>query len=149
MLYYLLFPLKDIFIGFNLFNYISFRAAGAAITALFISFLIGPRIIRTLSFYQIGETIRDSGPKSHLKKEGTPTMGGIIVLLAIILPTILWSRLDNQYIILILTSTLWMGIIGFIDDYLKVVKKYPKGLIARYKMMGQISLGLIRLPSKN
>ena len=91
--------MKDIFFGFNLFNYISFRAAGAAITALIICFLIGPKIIRTLSFHQIGETIRDSGPKSHLKKEGTPTMGGIIVLLAIILPTVLWAKLDNIYII--------------------------------------------------
>tara|TARA_Y100000590_G_C15725101_1_gene1014935 strand:+ start:1829 stop:2929 length:1101 start_codon:yes stop_codon:yes gene_type:complete len=143
MLYHLLSPLTDIFFGFNLLNYISFRAVGAAITALIISFLVGPKIIRTLSFYQIGETIRDFGPKSHLKKEGTPTMGGIIVLLAIILPTILWSKLDNLYVILILLSTIWMGFIGFIDDYLKVVIKYPKGLIARYKMVGQISLGIL------
>ena len=99
MLYYLLFPLKDTFFGFNVFSYISFRGAGAAITALLISFLIGPKIIRTLSFYQIGETIRKTGPKSHLNKEGTPTMGGIIVLLAIILPTILWAKMDNKYIL--------------------------------------------------
>ena len=142
MLHYLLYPLKDVFFGFNVFNYITFRGAGAAITALLISFFIGPRIIRTLKFYQIGETIRKNGPESHLKKEGTPTMGGIIVLLAIILPTILWSKLDNEYIIIILISTIWMGFIGFLDDYLKIIKKYSKGLIARYKMFGQIILGL-------
>ncbi len=142
MLHYFLYPLKDIFFGFNVFNYITFRGAGAAITALLISFFIGPRIIRTLKFYQIGETIRKNGPESHLKKEGTPTMGGIIVLLAIILPTILWSKLDNEYIIIIIISTIWMGLIGFLDDYLKIIKKYSKGLIARYKMFGQIILGL-------
>ena len=143
MLYYLLYPLKDTFFGFNVFSYISFRGAGAAITALLISFLIGPKIIRTLLFYQIGETIRKTGPESHLKKEGTPTMGGIIVLLAIILPTILWAKIDNQHIILILVATMWMGTIGFLDDYLKIIKKYSRGLIARYKMAGQITLGLI------
>ena len=143
MLYHLLYPLKDTFFGFNVFSYISFRGAGAAITALLISFLIGPKIIRTLTFYQIGETIRKSGPESHLKKEGTPTMGGIIVLLAIILPTILWARVDNIYILLILMSTMWMGAIGFLDDYLKIIKKYSRGLIARYKLAGQISLSLI------
>ncbi len=142
MLYYLFYPLKDIFFGFNVFNYITFRGAGAAITALLISFFIGPKIIRTLTFHQIGETIRKNGPESHLKKEGTPTMGGIIVLLAIILPTILWSKLNNEYIILILISTTWMGMIGFLDDYLKIIKKYSKGLIARYKLFGQIGLGL-------
>ena len=136
MLYYLLYPLKETFFGFNVFSYISFRGAGAAITALLISFLIGPKIIRTLSFYQVGETIRTTGPKSHLHKEGTPTMGGIIVLLAIILPTILWAKIDNKHILLILMATIWMGGIGFLDDYLKVIKKYSRGLIARYKLIG-------------
>ena len=143
MLYYLLYPLKETFFGFNVFSYISFRGAGAAITALLISFLIGPKIIRTLSFYQVGETIRTTGPKSHLHKEGTPTMGGIIVLLAIILPTILWAKIDNKHILLILMATIWMGGIGFLDDYLKVIKKCSRGLIARYKLIGQITLGLI------
>tara|TARA_Y100001970_G_C14206181_1_gene844143 strand:+ start:286 stop:1389 length:1104 start_codon:yes stop_codon:yes gene_type:complete len=142
MLFYFLYPLKNTFFAFNVFNYISFRATGAAITALLISFFLGPKIIRTLEFYQIGETIRKHGPKSHLKKEGTPTMGGIIVLLAIILPTILWAKLDNKYILLILASTIWMGLIGFMDDYLKVVKKYPSGLIAKYKLIGQILLSI-------
>ena len=143
MLYYLLYPLREIFFGFNVFGYISFRAVGAALTALIISFLFGPKIIRILQSRQIGETIRLDGPKSHLKKEGTPTMGGIIVLLAVILPTFLWAKLSDKHIQLILLATMWMGAIGFLDDYLKVIKKYPRGLIARYKMIGQISLGLI------
>ena len=143
MFYHLLYPLREIFFGFNVFGYISFRAVGAALTALIISFLFGPRIIRILQSRQIGETIRQDGPKSHLKKEGTPTMGGIIVLLAIILPTILWARLDNKFILLMLFSTLWMGLIGFVDDYMKIKLKKSKGLIARYKLLGQISLGFI------
>ncbi len=143
MLYDLFYPLTDLFSPFNIFQYITFRAAGAAITALIISFLIGPKIIRTLSSRQIGETIKDIGPKSHHIKKGTPTMGGIIILLSIILPTILWTRLDNIYIIIVLLATIWMGAIGFADDYLKVIKKMPKGLIARYKMAGLLILGII------
>ena len=135
MLYYLLHDY------FNVIKYISFRAAGAAITALFICFLIGPKIIRTLIVSHFGETIRKTGPESHLKKEGTPTMGGIIILMAIILPTFLWAKLSNPFIQIILVSVIWMGLIGFIDDYLKVLKKIKKGLIARYKMIGQIILG--------
>tara|TARA_Y100001970_G_scaffold294159_1_gene447689 strand:+ start:15056 stop:16186 length:1131 start_codon:yes stop_codon:yes gene_type:complete len=136
MLYYLLHDY------FNVIKYISFRAAGAAITALFICFLIGPKIIRTLIVSHFGETIRKNGPESHLKKEGTPTMGGIIILMAIILPTFLWAKLSNPFIQIILVSVIWMGLIGFIDDYLKIKKKYTKGLIARYKITGQIILGL-------
>ena len=143
MFYYLFYPLREIFFGFNVFGYISFRAVGAALTALIISFLFGPKIIRILKSRQIGETIRLDGPESHLKKEGTPTMGGIIVLLAVILPTFLWAKLTDKHIQLILLATIWMGAIGFLDDYLKVIKKYSRGLIARYKMVGQISLGLV------
>ena len=95
MFYHLLYPLRDFFFGFNVFGYISFRAVGAALTALIISFLFGPKIIRTLQSRQIGETIRLDGPESHLKKEGTPTMGGIIVLLAVILPTFLWAKVGE------------------------------------------------------
>ena len=125
----------------NIVQYISFRAAGAAITALLISFLIGPKIIRTLNNHHFGEKIRKNGPDSHLRKEGTPSMGGIIILLSIILPTILWAKLDNHFIITVLISISWMGLIGFIDDYLKIKKKISKGLIARYKLIGQIILG--------
>ena len=127
----------------NIVQYISFRATGAAITALIISFLIGPIIIRTLNYHHFGEKIRKNGPDSHLQKEGTPSMGGIIILLSIILPTILWADLSNNFIVTILISITIMGIIGFIDDYLKIKKSYAKGLIARYKLIGQIFLGIL------
>ena len=126
----------------NLFGYLSFRAVAAFTTALLISFFIGPKIIRTLKNHHIGEMIRKNGPDSHQKKEGTPTMGGIIILLSVILPTILWSDIFNDYIQIILISTIVMGLVGLLDDYLKVVKKYPKGLIAKYKLFAQISLGV-------
>ena len=128
--------------NYNIVQYISFRAAGAAITALIICFLIGPKIIRTLVNHNYSEQIRTNGPDSHLIKEGTPSMGGIIILLSIILPTILWAKIDNIFIITVLVSTIWMGTIGFIDDYLKIKKKFSKGLIARYKLIGQILLGI-------
>ncbi|OUT37690.1 MAG: phospho-N-acetylmuramoyl-pentapeptide-transferase [bacterium TMED6] len=126
----------------NILQYVTFRAAGAAITALLISFLLGPKIIRTLQIHQIGEMIRKNGPHTHYLKEGTPTMGGIIIILSIILPTILWSRLDNMYTWVIISSTLFMGFIGFVDDYLKIVKKISKGLIARYKLIAQVLTGI-------
>ena len=142
MLYELLFPLSKYVTGFNLFQYISFRSAGAAVTALLFSFMVGPRIIHQLRLHQIGQEIRKDGPQTHLKKAGTPTMGGIIVLIGILLPTILWARF-NLGVVLVLLATIWMGMVGFLDDYLKVVKKYPKGLIGRYKIIGQVSLGLL------
>jgi len=126
----------------NILQYVTFRAAGAAITALLISFLLGPKIIRTLQIHQIGEMIRKNGPHTHYLKEGTPTMGGIIIILSIILPSILWSKLDNYYSWIIIIATLFMGFIGFVDDYLKIVKKYSKGLIARYKLIAQIITGI-------
>ncbi len=135
MIYYL-------FNDFNITQYISFRAAGAAITALLLSFLIGPRIIRTLVTHSYRESIRKNGPDSHQNKEGTPSMGGIIIILSIVLPTILWAKINNPFIITVLVSTVWMGIIGFIDDYLKIKKNYSKGLVARYKLFGQIILGI-------
>ncbi|MFQ5753751.1 MAG: phospho-N-acetylmuramoyl-pentapeptide-transferase [bacterium] len=143
MLYYLFEPLRNYISGFNLFRYITFRSAWAAITALLISFIVGPYIIKKLKQNQIGEEIRADGPQSHLKKAGTPTMGGLIILAAVVIPTLLWARIDNIYILLILFSTVWMGIVGFIDDYLKTVKKLPKGLVGRYKLLGQLSLGII------
>ena len=142
MLYYLLYPLRDFFFAFNIFQYISFRAVGAAITALFISFILGPQIIKILIKLQVGETIKESGPVSHRNKKGTPTMGGVLIIFAIVLPTLIWAKIDDLHIQILLLATIWMGIIGFIDDFLKIIKKYPKGLIARYKMFGQISLGV-------
>jgi len=128
---------------FNLFEYITFRSALAAITSLIISFAIGPYIIRTLKKNQIGEEIRNNGPKSHLIKRGTPTMGGVIIIFSALLPTLMFSDLNNVMIKIVIVSTLWMGIIGFIDDYMKVIRKLKKGMIARYKMFGQISLGIL------
>ncbi|PIS28218.1 MAG: phospho-N-acetylmuramoyl-pentapeptide-transferase [Candidatus Marinimicrobia bacterium CG08_land_8_20_14_0_20_45_22] len=143
MFYHFLYPLKRIFSGFNLFQYITFRAAMAAITALLIAFIAGPFILLMLKKFQCGELIREDGPKTHLAKKGTPTMGGIIILISVIIPVLLWANLKNTYVDLILLATIWMGAIGFLDDYLKVVRKMKKGLIARYKLLGQISLGLI------
>ena len=143
MLYYFLTPLKETFSALNLFEYITFRAAFAAITALLISFIIGPWVIHILQKNQIGEEIRLTGPESHMKKRGTPTMGGVIILLSVLLPTLLFAKLNNPMIQIIIVATIWMGIFGFIDDYLKVIKKLEKGLIARYKMAGQIILGAI------
>ncbi len=143
MFYHILFPLRDFFFGFNVFKYISFRAVGAAITALMIIFILGPKLIQVLTRYQIGEVIRTTGPPSHHAKQGTPTMGGIIVLAAILIPTLLWAKLDDRYTWIMILATGWMGAIGYLDDWLKVIKKYPKGLIARYKMIGQICLGTL------
>ena len=143
MLYNLLLPLKDSFSIINLFEYITFRAGIAAITALFISFIIGPWVIHILHKNQIGEEIRSTGPESHKKKEGTPTMGGVIILMAVLLPTLLFSKINSVLIQIIIFATIWMGVIGFLDDYLKVIKKMKRGLIARYKLAGQISLGCI------
>lgn len=143
MLYHLLYPLREMFIGFNLLGYITFRAAAAAITALCISFFIGPFIIKKIKHWNIGEEIREDGPQSHLSKSGTPTMGGIIVICSLVIPVILFGRWDNHYMQLVTLATLWMGAVGFLDDYLKVIRKYPKGLIGRYKLLGQIVLGVI------
>ena len=143
MLYQILYPLREVFSPLNIFQYITFRSASAAILALLISFIFGPLILRKLNQLQIKEEIRDHGPDSHKKKKGTPTMGGLIILTAIIIPTLLLADLTNPYIEILLMSTIWMGLIGFIDDYLKSVKKLKKGLIARYKLTGQILLGLI------
>ncbi len=143
MLYHLLYPLRDFFSPLNVFQYITFRSASAAILALIISFILGPAIIRMLQRNQIGEEIREYGPESHYKKKGTPTMGGIIILSAIILPTLLLADIKNPFVQILLISTIWMGCIGFIDDYLKSIKKIKKGLVARYKLAGQVSIGLI------
>lgn len=143
MFYHIFYPLRDVISGLNLFRYITFRAAGAAVAALLISFLIGPHIVKLLRRKQIGEEIRDDGPATHKAKFGTPTMGGLIVLGAVIIPTLLFARLDNAYVHLALGAFVWMGLIGFMDDYLKAVKRKKKGLVAKYKWAGQISLGII------
>ncbi|MEJ2543021.1 MAG: phospho-N-acetylmuramoyl-pentapeptide-transferase [Calditrichaceae bacterium] len=137
-----LFQLRDIFFGFNVFKYITVRAALAAITALVFALWVGPKVIALLRKYQIGEEIRIEGPESHQSKQGTPTMGGLIILIGVVIATLLWADLSNIYLLLIFVATLIMGLIGFIDDYMKSILKFKKGLIARYKLIGQISLGL-------
>ncbi len=143
MLQWLLYPLRDSAQLFNLFGYITFRAAGATLTAMLISFLFGGKIIASLRRRQIGQEVREDGPKSHLSKQGTPTMGGLIILVSILIPVLLWGGLDSTALLVVLVSTVWMGLIGLLDDYLKVVKHSSKGLIGRYKLAGQILLGLI------
>ena len=129
--------------GAGLFRYISFRAGMAIMLSLIISLLLGSRIIRSLKRLQIGETVRDLGLEGQKQKEGTPTMGGLIILLAILVPCLLLARLDNVYIIVMLLTTVWMGVIGFIDDYIKIFKKNKQGLKAKFKLFGQVVLGLI------
>lgn len=129
--------------GFAVFQYLSFRSALAAISSLLLSFYLGPRIISYLRKKQIGETIKEEGPKGHASKAGTPTMGGIIIILSVIIPVLVWADIKSYYIILVCLGTIFLSIVGFVDDYLKVVSKYPKGLIARYKLLGQILVGLI------
>jgi len=143
MFYHLLAPLGKHFIIFNLFNYISFRAAGATVTALLLAFVVGPPVIARLRARKIGQIIRAEGPASHQGKRGTPTMGGLIILLATIVPTLLWAPLTNRFVVVAMISTLWMGCIGFVDDYLKIVQGKSRGLVAKYKLVGQCSFGLL------
>lgn len=145
MLYYLFEFLEKQFHppGFGVFKYITFRSALAAITALLISFVLGPIVIRKLHKHQIGEQAKVEGPASHLSKAGTPTMGGLIILGSVVIPLLLWGDLTNSYVQLILLITVWLGLLGFTDDYMKVVRKKRKGLIARYKLIGQFGIGLI------
>ncbi|MDX5420762.1 MAG: phospho-N-acetylmuramoyl-pentapeptide-transferase [Hymenobacteraceae bacterium] len=145
MLYYLFTYLdrEFDFIGAGVFQYISFRAGMATIVSLLIAMIFGGRLIKVLQRKQVGESIRDLGLEGQLEKKGTPTMGGLIILLAILVPTLLFARLDNIYIILMLVSTVWLGLIGFLDDYIKVFKKNKEGLAGRFKILGQVGLGLI------
>lgn len=144
MLYYLFNYLDQIDLpGAGMFKYVSFRSGLALILSLFISTTIGRRIIDKLQILQIGETVRNLGLEGQMSKKGTPTMGGIIIIIAILIPVLLCTRLDNIYIILMLITTIWLGAIGFTDDYIKVFKKDKEGLHGRFKIVGQIGLGLI------
>ena len=131
------------FPGAGMFQYITFRSACAVILSLLIATVVGKRIIRILQKQQVGEEIRDLGLEGQMQKKGTPTMGGIIILLAILIPVILFARLDNVYIQLMLVATVWLGLIGFLDDYIKVFRKHKEGLKGRFKVIGQVGLGLI------
>ncbi|MBN2616556.1 MAG: phospho-N-acetylmuramoyl-pentapeptide-transferase [Bacteroidales bacterium] len=145
MLYHLFKYLHDAYSlpGSGLFQYLSFRAALALITSLLIGMVFGGRWIRYLNRKQVGETVRDLGLEGQMEKQGTPTMGGLIILSSILIPSLLFARLDNVYILLMLFTTVWLGGIGFIDDYIKVFKKDKAGLRGKYKIVGQIILGLV------
>ncbi len=144
MLYYLFEYLESHynFPGASLFQYISFRSAMAFIISLLFSTIYGKRIINYLRFKQVGESIRDLGLVGQAEKAGTPTMGGIIIILATLIPVVLFAQIDNVYIVILLVTTLWMGLIGFVDDYIKIFKKNKQGLKGRFKILGQVSLGI-------
>lgn len=145
MLYYLFDLLHRVydFPGAGVFRYISFRAAMALIVSLLISLVFGGKLISFLRRKQVGETVRDLGLEGQIQKQGTPTMGGLIILAAIIIPTLLFGKLNNIYIILMLISTIWLGLIGFLDDYIKVFKKNKEGLQGKFKIIGQVGIGLL------
>jgi phospho-N-acetylmuramoyl-pentapeptide-transferase len=144
MLYYLFKYLHTLNLpGAGVFTYISFRSAMAIIGSLIISLLIGKRVIQYLQKKQIGEVVRDLGLEGQYKKQGTPSMGGIIILASIIIPTLLFAKLDNIYVLLMLLSTVWLGLIGYLDDYIKIFKKNKEGLAGKFKIIGQVGLGLI------
>ena len=144
MLYYLFELLEKLyqFPGASVFQYISFRAAAAVIISMGFSMVFGARIIAYLKRQQIGESIRDLGLEGQKEKEGTPTMGGLIIILSTLIPVLLLARLNNIYIILLLLTMLWMGFIGWVDDYIKIFKKNKEGLQGRFKIIGQVLLGI-------
>lgn len=144
MLYYLFDFLDKLDVpGAGVFHYITFRSAMAIIFSLLLTTIYGKRVIGLLQKQQIGETVRDLGLEGQMKKQGTPTMGGIIILIGILVPTLLFAKLDNIYIVLMLITTVWLGAIGFADDYIKVVRKNKEGLAGKFKVVGQVGLGLI------
>jgi phospho-N-acetylmuramoyl-pentapeptide-transferase len=143
MLYHLLFPLHHLITPFNLFQYITFRAGGAILTSLVISFVMGPPLLRRLKELKIGQTVRTDGPATHLVKSGTPTMGGLLILTSLLVSTLLWARLDNRFILFTIAGTICLGLLGFWDDYLKLVKKNPKGLAAHRKFIAQSAFALV------
>ena len=144
MLYYLFRYLDSLGVpGAGVFNYLSFRSAAAVITSLLIAMLIGKKIIYFLQRKQIGETIRNLDLEGQYRKQGTPSMGGVIIIASILVPVLLFARLENVYIILMIITTIWVGFIGFTDDYIKIFKKNKEGLAGRFKIIGQIGLGLI------
>ena len=143
MLYHLLVPLAEEFILFNLFRYITFRAAGAMVTALFVCFILGPRVIGWLRYLRVGQVVREEGPAAHLSKAGTPTMGGMLIVISAAVSTLLWAELTNAYTIVAVLVLVWMSALGFLDDYLKVVRRRTEGLVGKYKLIGQGTIGLL------
>ncbi len=145
MLYHLFVPLSDLFSGFNVFRYLTFRSIGAALTALLIAFIFGPILIRALQSRQIGQTIRDDPPERHQAKAGTPTMGGVLILLALLSSTLLWAEWNNPFMWIVVGVSLGFGGIGFVDDYRKAVHKDPKGISSRTKWAWQWLLALVAM----
>ncbi|MEJ2439126.1 MAG: phospho-N-acetylmuramoyl-pentapeptide-transferase [Gammaproteobacteria bacterium] len=143
MLYHLAEYLQKYYSGFNVFGYLTFRGILGVLTSLIISFIIGPGMIRKLSMYKIGQTVRDDGPQSHLSKAGTPTMGGALILVAVSISTLLWADLQNHYIWVVILTLLSFGLIGWVDDYKKLIKRDPRGLRAKYKYFWQSVIALI------
>jgi len=143
MFYSIFYSLTDSISFFNIFRYITFRTAAATLTGLLVTIILAPLIMKLLKRHYVTEKIREEGPKTHYGKEGTPTMGGVIILGAMIIPTVLWADLSNRFVQLILLVTVWLGMLGFIDDYMKAILKKPKGMVGKYKLIGQITLGLI------
>src|SRR6185312_17104274 len=145
MLYYLFDYLERHFdlLGAGVFRFISFRAGMAMFASLLIALIFGKKLIQYLRVKQIGESVRDLGLQGQMEKKGTPTMGGILIMACIIIPTLLFAKFDNVYILLLLITTVWLATIGFLDDYIKVFKKNKEGLQGKFKIVGQIGLGLI------
>src|SRR5215204_2769234 len=142
MLYHLLYPLHTDIQLFNVFRYITFRTAGASVTALALSLVLGPWLIRRLRDFQIGQVIRQDGPQTHRAKAGTPTMGGVLILSSALIPTLLWANLTNPNIWIAVVATTAFGAVGFADDYLKIVRRSHHGLWPRYKMGWQVVIGV-------
>lgn len=143
MLYSLLYSLYTWFSPLNVFRYITFRTALAVLTAMLITFILGPKVIKRLSRFSVTQQVRDDGPQTHLGKTGTPTMGGVLIIISILVTVLLWGDLTNKYILMMIFSLVGFGTIGFIDDYLKVVKRNPKGLRGYYKFGAQVLLALV------
>jgi len=143
MLYHILYPLHNFWSGFNVFRYITFRVIFAALTALFLAFYLGPKVINWLKALQIGQVIRDDGPQSHQVKTGTPTMGGVLIIFSVVVATLLWANLTEIYIWLVLAVVVGFGAIGFIDDYRKLVQGNSTGLSARQKLVGQFGVAAL------
>ncbi|MDR1086680.1 MAG: phospho-N-acetylmuramoyl-pentapeptide-transferase [Endomicrobium sp.] len=137
MLYHILYNLRDVFTPFNVFQYITFRAGGAILTSILISFIVGHYIIRELTKFKIKQIVRTDGPSTHLSKKETPTMGGLIILLSVVISVLLWARLDNRFILWLLAGSVWFSLLGFCDDYLKLKKKNTNGLSTRGKLFAQ------------
>jgi len=142
MLYHLLPQFADVHIVFNLFRYQTFRAAGAVVTALLVAFVLGPATIRWLRRLRFRQVVRTEGPETHRDKAGTPTMGGVLIILSAGVSTLLWAELTNWYTVLCLLALIWLGLLGFLDDYLKVIRGKSEGLVARYKLLGQLGFGV-------